>query len=250
LPYIEQDNLYRTIPFAPPPPPAAWQSGPYLALLQTKLSLMRCPSTSDQPTYNDNSRGIAIPNRAAASYVAIISNNLDLNNHNDDGKAGSPVEPFGFYSQNSGSNTRDINGVSIKVPRLNGPFAQNQAFPFAAISDGLSNTAGLGERYRYNNGPGSEGTATHGGWGVFALASPHAQNGHNLFSGTTWLPFNLVIPNPASDTRHLIGLSSRHPGGVNIGFLDGSVRFLRDGTSDAARFAIGSRDGGEVFDLN
>ena len=36
LPYIEQDNLYRTIPFAPPPPPPTWQSGPYLALLQTK----------------------------------------------------------------------------------------------------------------------------------------------------------------------------------------------------------------------
>jgi len=37
---------------------------------------------------------------------------------------------------------------------------------------------------------------------------------------------------------------------VNFAFLDGSVRFLRDSTSDAARFAIGSRDGGEVFDLN
>src|SRR4051794_11312579 len=46
LPYLEQENLFRTIPFAPPPGPlpgsgsnpanlqtsAAWNSGPYLAL--------------------------------------------------------------------------------------------------------------------------------------------------------------------------------------------------------------------------
>jgi hypothetical protein len=35
-----------------------------------------------------------------------------------------------------------------------------------------------------------------------------------------------------------------------MAFLDGSVRFLKNSTSDAARFAIGSRDGGEVFELN
>ena len=41
------------------------------------------------------------------------------------------------------------------VRRLNGQFNQNIAFRFAAISDGLSNTAGIGERYRYRNDAGS-----------------------------------------------------------------------------------------------
>jgi prepilin-type N-terminal cleavage/methylation domain-containing protein/prepilin-type processing-associated H-X9-DG protein len=250
LPYIEQDNVYKSVPYAPPPAPPTWQSGQYLALLQTKLSMMRCPSSTDSETYNDNSRGVAIPNRVAASYAVVVSNNIDNNNHNDDGGLGSPSKYFGFYTLRPGNNTRTINGVSVTAPRLNGPFAQNLGLTLTSITDGTSNTAALGERYRYNNGAGSEGNAGHGGWGTWAIGSPHAQNGHNAFSGSTWVPFNIVIPNPASDTRHLIGFTSRHSGGLNMAFLDGSVRFLRDSTADAVRFAIGSPAGGEVFNID
>ena len=56
-----------------------------------------------------------------------------------------------------------------------------------------------------------------------------------------------MIPDPASDTRHLIGFSSRHAGGVQFLFLDGSVRLMLDSTSDAVRTAIGTRSGREVF---
>jgi prepilin-type N-terminal cleavage/methylation domain-containing protein/prepilin-type processing-associated H-X9-DG protein len=246
LSYIEQDNVYKLVPFAPPPPPTTWQAGNYLTLLQTKMKVMRCPSSTDTDTYNDNSRGIAIPNRVAASYAVVSSNN----NHNDDGGVGGPSRFFGFYTQRSGSQNVTINGTTINVRRLNGPFQQNEGFAITTISDGTSNTAALGERYRYNNAAGSEGNAGHGGWGTWAVGSPHAQNGHNAFSGSTFVPFNPVIPNPASDTRHLIGFSSRHTGGVNMAFLDGSVRFFRDSTSDEARFAIGSHAGGEVFSLD
>jgi len=59
---------------------------------------MRCPSTSDQPFYDDNSRGVLVPHRAAASYVVVISGTITLNNNNDDGSAGGgPTPPFGFY---------------------------------------------------------------------------------------------------------------------------------------------------------
>jgi prepilin-type N-terminal cleavage/methylation domain-containing protein len=64
MPYIEQDNLYKTMPFVANPD---WTTGPYLAALQTQLKVMRCPSTSDQPAYDDNARGILTPQRAAAS---------------------------------------------------------------------------------------------------------------------------------------------------------------------------------------
>jgi prepilin-type N-terminal cleavage/methylation domain-containing protein/prepilin-type processing-associated H-X9-DG protein len=247
LPYMEQGNLYKTLPFAPPPPPPpgsgssppnlqtspAWLAPPYLTALQTPLPYMLCPATSDNASYNDNSRGVPIPGRAAASYAVVISGIITNNNHNDDGSAGSPGSPFGFYT--------------LEQARFNGPFNQNSRFRIASMLDGTSNTAAIGERYRYHDNAGTNG---HGGWGTFAIGSPHAQNGHNLFSGSTGVPFNPVIPNPASDTRHLIGFSSRHDGGVNFVFLDGSVRFLSDAIADATRMAIGSRAGGEVFNLD
>jgi prepilin-type N-terminal cleavage/methylation domain-containing protein/prepilin-type processing-associated H-X9-DG protein len=245
LPYIEQENLYRSIPAGPPlPPPAgsgsapanlatsnAWLSPPYLTLLQTPLQIMRCPSTTDAPFYDDNSRGVLITNRAAASYVVVSSGFITNNSHNDDGSAsGGPVGPYRFVQL-------------IQTQRLNGPFNQNSNFKLTQIRDGSSNTAAIGERYRYRPDAGNNG---HGGWGIFALASPHAQNGHNLFSGSTAVPFNVVITD-ASDTKHLIGFSSRHTGGVNFVFLDGSVRFLSDGTSQPVAIGIGSRAGGEVI---
>jgi prepilin-type N-terminal cleavage/methylation domain-containing protein/prepilin-type processing-associated H-X9-DG protein len=250
LPYMEQDNLYKTIPAGPPPAPppgsgssppnlqtsAAWLSPPYLTLLQTHVKIMRCPSSTDSMTYDDNSRGVPIPGRVAVSYAVVISGTVNNNNHNDDGSAGGPVGPWGFYS--------------LEQARLNGGFNQNTTHTFMSITDGLSNTAAIGERYRYHNGSGSQGNNGHGGWGTFAFGSPHAQNGHNAFSGSTNVPFNPVIPNPASDTRHLIGFSSRHPGGVSFLFFDGSVRFLKDSTSDLVRIAIGTRAGGEVFNLD
>jgi prepilin-type N-terminal cleavage/methylation domain-containing protein/prepilin-type processing-associated H-X9-DG protein len=40
--------------------------------------------------------------------------------------------------------------------------------------------------------------------------------------------------------------SSRHPGGVNILFADGSVRFVKDSVSPQTWWALGSRNGGET----
>ena len=38
---------------------------------------------------------------------------------------------------------------------------------------------------------------------------------------------------------------SRHPGGVNVLYCDGGVRFVRDGIDPAAWRALGTRAGGE-----
>jgi prepilin-type N-terminal cleavage/methylation domain-containing protein/prepilin-type processing-associated H-X9-DG protein len=250
LPFVEQETVYKTVPLAPPPTPPTWQSGAYLALLQTRLKVMRCPSSTDNDTYNNSSRGVLIPGRAPASYAVVISNNITNNNHNDDGSLDGPSRWFGFYTLRSGTQNVVVNGVTISgVRRLNGPFAQNGGIPIMTIQDGTSNTAAIGERYRYHNGAGSEGNSGHGGWGTWAIGSPHGQNGHNAFSGSTFVPFNPVIPDPPRDTRHLIGFSSRHTGGLNMAFLDGSIRFMSNSTSDAARFAMGSHMGGEVFSI-
>ena len=45
----------------------------------------------------------------------------------------------------------------------------------------------------------------------------------------------------------IVGASSNHPGGVNVGFLDGSVRFVKDSVSQTVWWAIATKAGGEVI---
>jgi prepilin-type N-terminal cleavage/methylation domain-containing protein/prepilin-type processing-associated H-X9-DG protein len=45
----------------------------------------------------------------------------------------------------------------------------------------------------------------------------------------------------------LVGTSSNHPGGVNVGFLDGSVRFVKDTVAPATWWALATKAGGEVI---
>mgnify|MGYP001152611684 CR=1 FL=1 len=44
----------------------------------------------------------------------------------------------------------------------------------------------------------------------------------------------------------MIGASSNHSGGVNVAFIDGSVRFVKDSVSPATWWSIATRAGGEV----
>ena len=41
--------------------------------------------------------------------------------------------------------------------------------------------------------------------------------------------------------------SSNHPGGVNLGMADGSVRFIKDTIAQDVWWALGTRSGGEVL---
>jgi prepilin-type processing-associated H-X9-DG protein/prepilin-type N-terminal cleavage/methylation domain-containing protein len=80
----------------------------------------------------------------------------------------------------------------------------------------------------------------------------HGMFAHSL--GNTLLP-----PNPSYyncnmeswggdfDAPGMYSLSSYHPGGANVAFADGSVRFVKSSTSWPTIWALGSRAGGEVL---
>jgi prepilin-type processing-associated H-X9-DG protein len=46
------------------------------------------------------------------------------------------------------------------------------------------------------------------------------------------------------------GPTSRHPGGVNMAFADGSVKFLKNTIAPPIMWAMGSRNGGEVLNAD
>ena len=56
-----------------------------------------------------------------------------------------------------------------------------------------------------------------------------------------------VAGRPYSGIASVIASASRHPGGSNVAFCDGSVRFIKSSVSPQAWQAIGTRMGGEVL---
>jgi prepilin-type N-terminal cleavage/methylation domain-containing protein/prepilin-type processing-associated H-X9-DG protein len=72
--------------------------------------------------------------------------------------------------------------------------------------------------------------------------------------GNTLLPPNSPYPNCRVcswdgdwDCPGMYGLSSYHPGGCNVAFADGSVRFLKASTARNVVWSLGSRDQGETI---
>ena len=45
----------------------------------------------------------------------------------------------------------------------------------------------------------------------------------------------------------IVGPSSNHAGGVNVGFIDGSIRFVKESVSQTVWWALGTKAGGEVI---
>jgi prepilin-type N-terminal cleavage/methylation domain-containing protein/prepilin-type processing-associated H-X9-DG protein len=52
---------------------------------------------------------------------------------------------------------------------------------------------------------------------------------------------------PPGGFNDLITATSNHPGGVNVGFCDGSVRFVKDSVGLTVWWAVGSRNQGELI---
>jgi len=50
-----------------------------------------------------------------------------------------------------------------------------------------------------------------------------------------------------ADFGHLFGISSNHPGGVNVLMADGSVKFIKSSVNEQTWWALGTRDGGETI---
>lgn len=126
----------------------------------------------------------------------------------------------------------------------NGVFYEDSRTTWAAITDGLSNTALLGEiaSQKYD--------------GYFAwIRGAYVQYGMTIYvssKGLEWAPN--VLKNDDDPRAGLYrrfysvgSFSSEHAGGVQFGFADGSARFYSDSTDLDVLKAAASRDGGEVL---
>jgi prepilin-type N-terminal cleavage/methylation domain-containing protein/prepilin-type processing-associated H-X9-DG protein len=142
----------------------------------------------------------------------------------------------------------------------NGVMFRNSGIRVADITDGTSQTITIGERtWSINSGPWA-GVVTNG---VIhrGPANPCPRTGALYYAAATLVQAHTNVLNTDTDPDGgLDDYSSRHPGGANFLFADGSVHFLKsvlrnsgvrpDGSTIYASptfLALGTRAGGEVI---
>ena len=183
-------------------------------LLNTPISFFFCPSDDSKKADNAraNLQGVTV---TMSSYGGVNGSNWC----------------WGTFTNNGPTNNCD--GLQVG----DGMFYRidfQKKKRMTDIRDGTSNTYMIGEDIPSIN--------AHRSW-------PYA----NGSGGTTAIPPNWnkqpsgALYDPYGDWPHLYSFRSRHPGGVQFAFVDGTVRFVRDAIDRNTYRAMSTINGGEVL---
>ena len=215
LPYIEQQNLYNQLDPYNTPLYNRYVSGASaadIALLQTKLSVYRCPS--------DTGPDLATSLRFGAN------DHFDVALSNYVGCSGWTVPP----------------NYPIRDLDSRGMLFGNSKIKLTDATDGTSNTMLVSERrFRDDHAATWLGVGRNHSFGNTGTL-------RTLFRTNFTMNFNYAAAGSPENAGK--GWSSEHTGGVNLVLADGSVRFISDNTNKGQVLRpLGDRSDGNVFEL-
>ncbi|MCH2182712.1 MAG: DUF1559 domain-containing protein [Mariniblastus sp.] len=236
LPKLEQQNLYDVLaPRDRSPQQFKNADNPaFTAAMQTQLPVFLCPSDNAPTPFNDR-RVINGTQPAISNYVGSNSHARPMWRTANGVDGDSNLNAGEKFTGAFGGVTRLPNGTVRHAPRRFEANIINQ--------DGSSNTMLISER-TYDNGYLNPNTgngiknakpsaaniyATRGlGFDYDPAASPPA-SGAQAWRGISDVCFTGNAPiNDSNYWGKSRAASSRHPAGVNSGFCDGSVRFIKE----------------------
>jgi prepilin-type N-terminal cleavage/methylation domain-containing protein/prepilin-type processing-associated H-X9-DG protein len=254
LPYLEQNSMYNAFNFVgglngyDTNRLFRYEGGANITVTTNRLNSLTCPSSplntpwASEPLKLYGTGPLLTAHNYAANYgnTTITQDNLFV---------GTPQQvmfggaPFGdLYPQTNGS--AEAPGVTL-----------------ARISDGLSNTLlmaevvqGIGSWQNASANP--LGDIRGFSWwrdasGFETYMGPNSSLPDIIYT-SSWCRSRLdgnppcTGPN-ANFPNGMYGARSKHPGGVNVGMCDGSVKFIKDSINIQTWRALGTSRGGEVL---
>lgn len=252
LPYYEQGAIYNVIDVN-----ANWFDPTNERVAKTPMSIIRCPSRGELEPVNLFGPG------GTTGGFGEIRGDSDLRTHyvgilgaHTQQDTATPALPY-YCNDRSSVYTMELQSGGFGLPPCltdgacgrvanNGVMIRNDngnaAIPLKTITDGLSNTAMLGESAF---GPRDEDEGVRP-WvvGAFGTPAPCIYHVRNVV-----YPINQGARTPGGPTikRNDLGLGSEHAAGGHLAFADGSVRFLNESMELRTLFALASRAGDEVL---
>jgi prepilin-type N-terminal cleavage/methylation domain-containing protein/prepilin-type processing-associated H-X9-DG protein len=228
LAQLEQSPLFHSVNFVLPV-----EGLENSTVVRASIATYLCPSDiiSSAPFGVTDSAGNVLALMGPTSYAACVGND--------------------FTDSTTGLNNDGLG---------NGVLFRNSGVRISGITDGTSQTITLGERaWSINSGPWA-GVVTSGVINR-GPANPCPRTGALFYLAATLVQAHTNVLNTDTDPDGgLDDYSSRHPGGANFLFADGSVHFLKsilrnsgqrpDGSTIYASptfLALGTRAGGEVI---
>jgi prepilin-type N-terminal cleavage/methylation domain-containing protein/prepilin-type processing-associated H-X9-DG protein len=248
LSYLEQNPIYNSVNFSVAPVSSDIGSAQSNTVLYMRISTFLCPS--------DGNAGVNYINSYAASMGPSIGYTTQSTSS-------------GLFAMNYNCSMAKITDGSSNTVAYSERLVGDNSRPIQAPGNGVVNVSGSGIWESLNvatNVPGITATlqacnlAWQSGDPTYA---PYQSAGQYWAWGTPAMTlFNVVVPPGSSqykwnscrngcpgcgtDSSNIVSATSNHPGGCNVLFCDGSVKFIKSTINMPTWWGLGTISGGEV----